>query len=365
MAELDVFVGNYVIIDWELYSLWLSGRSVAEAITVFVRENRGMISDHHVSQDIIVSDFEDNWRLFSMLENCFLVSASSAEIGSATSTAPLQLLDASTRKKVIESYHSLDSAFCREILGRKLNSKLRKDLDEVSEKTGILVRSCRRQFDNIKKMCKAVEDISPRHYIATISRDFGLSKGLAEKYAALVFGAAFRLELSKKKLAFLTFDQVKSVSLMMVNDWGDKEFEEPDKEFKEFLASLRELKILLDREKEHRNAVISRLKKEESVTPSVITELEGNFKALTRSIVGVATTLSNNKDVKEVFVHLVEKPLEAFRAIAATKQTVDVFLKAYGDVIKDNTLMLENDHKILVGKFVRTFRPMILAIYDQ
>jgi len=99
MAELDVFVGNYVIIDWELYSLWLSGRSVAEAITVFVRENRGMISDHHVSQDIIVSDFEDNWRLFSMLENCFLVSASSAEIGSATSTAPLQLLDASTRKK--------------------------------------------------------------------------------------------------------------------------------------------------------------------------------------------------------------------------------------------------------------------------
>jgi len=258
----------------------------------------------------------------------------------------------------------LDSAFCREILGRKLNSKLRKDLDEVSEKTGILVRSCRRQFDNIKKMCKAVEDISPRHYIATISRDFGLSKGLAEKYAALVFGAAFRLELSKKKLAFLTFDQVKSVSLMMVNDWGDKEFEEPDKEFKEFLASLRELKILLDREKEHRNAVISRLKKEESVTPSVITELEGNFKALTRSIVGVATTLSNNKDVKEVFVHLVEKPLEAFRAISATKQTVDVFLKAYGDVIKDNTLMLENDHKILVGKFVRTFRPMILAIYD-
>merc|ERR1711862_174785 len=79
-------------------------------------------------------------------------------MGENTATAPLQLLDQSTRKRVVESYHSLDSSFCREILGRKLNSKLRKDLDEVSEKTNILVRSCRRQFDNIKKICKAVED---------------------------------------------------------------------------------------------------------------------------------------------------------------------------------------------------------------
>ena len=31
MCELDVFVGNYAIIDWEVYSLWLSGRSIAEA----------------------------------------------------------------------------------------------------------------------------------------------------------------------------------------------------------------------------------------------------------------------------------------------------------------------------------------------
>ena len=244
-----------------------------------------------------------------------------------------------------------------------MNSKLRKDLDEVSEKTNILVRSCRRQFDNIKKICKAVEDVSPRHYIATISRDFGLSKCLAEKYAALVFGAAFRLELSKKKLSFLTFDQVKSVSLMMVNDWGDKDDNEPTLD-KDFLASLRELKILLDREKEHRNAVVNRLKKDESLPPMIISELESNFKALTRSIVGLAATLSSNKDVKEVFVHLVERPVEAFRTIGASKTTLDVFLKAYGDVIKDNTMMLENDHKILVGKFVRTFRSMILAIYD-
>ena len=126
MCELDVFVGNFAIIDWELYSLWLSGRSVSEAVAVFIRDNRTLISDFHASQDIIVSDFNDNWRLFSTLENSMLSSTTSYD-----HSAPLQLLDTATKKRVIESYHSLDSIFCREILGRKLNSKLRKDLDEV------------------------------------------------------------------------------------------------------------------------------------------------------------------------------------------------------------------------------------------
>ena len=66
MCELDVFVGNYAIIDWEVYSLWLSGRSIAEAVTVFVKDNRALISDFHVSQDIIVSDFEDCQNLSSV-----------------------------------------------------------------------------------------------------------------------------------------------------------------------------------------------------------------------------------------------------------------------------------------------------------
>jgi len=332
MCELDVFVGNFAIIDWELYHLWLSGRSVAEAVPVFVRDNRQVINDFHASQDIIVSDFNDNWRLFSTLENALLSSSSGHE-------TPLQL-------------------------GRKLNSKLRKDLDEVSEKTGILVRSCRRQFDNIKKVFKAVEDVAPKNYVNTILNTFELSKSLAEKYAALVFAASFRLELTKKKLAYLTFDQVKQVILMLVNEWGDKdEAQEPTLD-KEFLASLKDIKILLDREKEHKNAVISALKTSNVLSASVITDLETNFKMITRSVIGFATTVSSNKDVKDIFVHLVEKPVETFKSVGASAKTVDIFLKTYGDVIRDNVLMVDNDVKIVTGKFLRSFRPMILAVYE-
>ena len=54
---------------------------------------------------------------------------------------------------------------------------------------------------------------------------------------------AFRLELSKKKLAFLTFDQIKIVSLMLINDWGDmSEAQEPTLD-REFLSSLKDIKV--------------------------------------------------------------------------------------------------------------------------
>ena len=85
---------------------------------------------------------------------------------------------------------------------------------------------------------------------------------------------------------------------------------------------------------------------------------------VSRSIVSFAQNLSSNKDVKEVFVQLVEKPIEAFKSIGASPATVDLFLRAYGDVIKDNTVLVDSDVKCLIGKFMRTARPAILAIYE-
>ena len=50
-------------------------------------------------------------------------------------------------------------------------------------------------------------------------------------------------------------------NLMLINDWGDmSEAQEPTLD-REFLSSLKDLKILLDKEKEHQNAVLTKLKK--------------------------------------------------------------------------------------------------------
>lgn len=40
-------------------------------------------------------------------------------------------------------YYEFDNSVIRELLGKKLTSRHRKDLDEVSEKTGVSLKSCR------------------------------------------------------------------------------------------------------------------------------------------------------------------------------------------------------------------------------
>ena len=49
---------------------------------------------------------------------------------------------------------SLDPRVSRELIGKKLSSRFRRDLDELAEKTGVSLKSCRRQFDNVKRVFK-------------------------------------------------------------------------------------------------------------------------------------------------------------------------------------------------------------------
>ena len=89
-------------------------------------------------------------------------------------SAQFQFIDESTKQRLIESYYSLDCVLCREIVGKKLSSRLRKDLDEICEKlasvdktvigsgsvAGLRLRSARRQFDNVKRVFKAIEEMA-------------------------------------------------------------------------------------------------------------------------------------------------------------------------------------------------------------
>lgn len=76
-------------------------------------------------------------------------------------------------------YYEFDDCVIREILGKKLTSKSRKDLDEVAEKTGITLKSCRRQYDNVKRVFKAVEDLSGS-LVTNIKQHFLLPDDLAK-----------------------------------------------------------------------------------------------------------------------------------------------------------------------------------------
>jgi hypothetical protein len=85
----------------------------------------------------------------------------------------------------------------RDILGKKLSTRNRKDLDDLSERTGINILSCRflrkipvklvyvklkfsrRQFDNAKRVFKVVEEM-PGLVVPNIIENFALDKDLAK-----------------------------------------------------------------------------------------------------------------------------------------------------------------------------------------
>lgn len=52
-------------------------------------------------------------------------------------------------------------------------------MEEVAEKTGITLKSCRRQYDNVKRVFKIVEDL-PGSLITNIKQHFLLSDDLAK-----------------------------------------------------------------------------------------------------------------------------------------------------------------------------------------
>lgn len=76
-------------------------------------------------------------------------------------------------------YYQIEDAVVREFLGKKLSSRHRKDLDEVSDKTYISLRSCRRQFDNVKRIFKRVEEL-PGSIVQNIKKQFLLSDELSK-----------------------------------------------------------------------------------------------------------------------------------------------------------------------------------------
>jgi hypothetical protein len=101
-----------------------------------------------------------------------------------------------TKHYLLQSYYSFDERVVREILGKKLTSRARKELEEIVSKTRIPISGCRRMFDNLKRISKRLEDApssAGSHFqdgkalpnsvknsmVELIQHDFGLNPELA------------------------------------------------------------------------------------------------------------------------------------------------------------------------------------------
>ncbi|XP_072737503.1 acidic fibroblast growth factor intracellular-binding protein isoform X2 [Ciconia boyciana] len=135
-SDLDIFVGNTTLIDEEVYQLWLDGHSVAEAVARRLRG--GVLERAGTSVAVLQSDTRDHYRTFQMLERLL--------------HAPPRLLQQllfqippSRQAMLVQRYYAFEESFARELLGKKLSKGTKKDLDEISARTGVSIKSCRRQ----------------------------------------------------------------------------------------------------------------------------------------------------------------------------------------------------------------------------
>uniref|UniRef100_A0A673Z125 Fibroblast growth factor (acidic) intracellular binding protein a n=1 Tax=Salmo trutta TaxID=8032 RepID=A0A673Z125_SALTR len=337
-VELDVFVVNTTIMDEEVYQLWLDGYTVNDAVKV--RMEGGVLEGCEASAEVLHSDTMDQYRTFQMCERL---------LHSPIKLANQLLFQISPHRQamLIERYYAFDSVFVREVLGKKLSKGTKKDLDDVSAKTGVTLKSCRRQFDNFKRVFKVVEELKGP-LVENIRQHFLLSDKLARDYAAIVFFANNRFETGKKKLHYLTFQDFAFCAGQLISNWTvgalDNMVEDMDVDLeKEFLQDLKELKILItDRD------LLDQHKRHES--------------NLSRGLVNIAAKLTNTKEVRDFFIDLVEKFIEPCRSDKWTAGDMRLYLTHY----TNSAHILDTfKHQVVWDRYMGVIKSCILKMYHD
>jgi hypothetical protein len=99
---------------------------------------KDLVIKRDINENIILKDVNDNYHVFNRLEQ-YLQSPTRLK-----EQLLFQISD-DEADRLIEKYYHYDTIVIREILGHKLSQRQRKDLDDICEKYGYRVRSCRRQ----------------------------------------------------------------------------------------------------------------------------------------------------------------------------------------------------------------------------
>ncbi|XP_046840448.1 acidic fibroblast growth factor intracellular-binding protein B-like [Xenia sp. Carnegie-2017] len=324
MEEVDVFVTDPTTLDAEVYDLWLYGLTEGEAADHLIK--RRHFEHVAASPSIIASDISDQYRVYHVLEH-FLPTPT------LLATQQMLQIPAVIQNRLIERYYEFDNIVVRELLGKKLTTRLRKDLDDISERCDIPLKSCRRQYDNVKNVFKAVED-SPGDLVSIIKTEFLLSERLSKSYACIVFMSYHKFETTKKKLSSLTFADWAFCIDQLISKWTTTSTEATDSDTaldmeKNFLQELRDLKVFTsdkDIADEHKRAVVDQLKTKDSGEAAKL--YEPHVKNFERILINIGAGLIHQKDMKDVFLDLVEKFIEPCKQLKLNVSGLSMFLLA-------------------------------------
>ncbi|XP_012558113.2 acidic fibroblast growth factor intracellular-binding protein isoform X1 [Hydra vulgaris] len=362
MDEFSVCFTSPLCVDMLLFTEWLSGADDIDAAKVLSSSLQPCLGN--MSTAVLLQEVKEQYVLFSYLQQ-YLFSPQLLKAPNFAALSP------ETKDKLVSSYYEFDKPVIREILGKKMNSKLRKDMDEVSEKTQVSLKSCQRQFDNIKNILKTFDDVEG-NIKGVLTTLFHFSDILVKKYIPLIYVFIFRFETSKKRLQYLSYDDIIICTEHIIEQWttdstlsGDKLFDadDIDRSFFEDLRELRNLVLEKDFMDQHKSYLFARL--ERKLTFSHFAKgIDAVFRLVYRNLFTLGANLFQTKDFRNFFNDFVEKVTDPVKQANWTLKELDVFLTellhSWGD-IKDQSSMRRFDAVYL--RYLEVARKCILQIY--
>lgn len=352
--DIDIFVGNSTIIDYSLYELWLKQISVSEAIEILIADGTKAPSD------LIRSDVLDQFRTLGLLEKYIKNPLTLGQQLSFQLTPEIQ-------NELITRYYSFDDVVLRELLGKKLSRSTYQNMDDVSSKTSVRLKSCLRQFDNCRRVFKHVEEMSG-NLVENIEKQFLLPRNLSWAYATVVFLANHRFECTKRRLNYLSLDDFIVCSQLLIENWtygaGGSTAVDMDVDIdREFLHELRGIKFIAsDKEiSEKCKALLSNTNEFMSCTSA--TDVDALCRQLCRSIPGIASGLYRTKELRDFFVDVTEKIIDPAKVAKWSPGMLSAFLSSLSTVVEDCYAM--QSYKSIWLKYITTHNNCILQLYHS
>jgi len=350
MDEFSICFSDPLLVDMDLFSMWVDGHKEQEASKRFSSLLPAFVND--IPFSILQVEVVEQYTSFKYLET-FLQSPTLLNSPILASLSPEQ------KENLLEHYYEFNKDVMREILGKKMSAKLRKDMDDVSEKTGVSLHSCRRQFDNVKNILRTYEDME-ESLNDILKNHFLFSEVLVKKYYPLVFVFLQRFETSKKRLNYLTYDNIITSADFITEKWTchagsftngkSADPEEIDRNFVQDLRDLHHTVTERDFQDLQRGYILARLEKK-ATTLHFKKSVDSNFRTISRNIFHIGGNLTHSKDVRDFFVDCVEKVVEPVKQLEWAHKEFDMFL----NLLLDSWGDFKDEHRNFVRKYDTVF----------
>ncbi|POM63877.1 Acidic fibroblast growth factor binding domain containing hypothetical protein [Phytophthora palmivora] len=217
----EAFLTDPIRVNEDVFALWLEGLNAGDALAARLRLPSAVpmpfLGGDAAAKlrELLWRDTVDQYRLYDKLEH-YLSQPSLFRSQLLFQIPPAQ------QYYMVERYYTRDIEVDRWLLGKKLSGRLEKDLDDVAERSGRTLKSCRRQLENLRRVYAAVED---RNFhglpCRAVSELFLLSEQLASKYACLLFilHTRFQVHPQHPVTGFLTWPDLRFFAALLMTHW--------------------------------------------------------------------------------------------------------------------------------------------------